>query len=92
MYTKISRCERVEARVTREQKKMFIQCAQMKGCSLSDFVVSSAQEVAQRIMREQETMALSEKDRQVFVTALLKEEEPNEKLKIAADRYMQGTR
>lgn len=88
MEVKSLRSERLEARVTPEQKSMFALCARIRGCSVSDFVVSCAQEVASRTIREQEVMALSRRDRQIFVEALLDEAEPGERLKKAAKRYL----
>lgn len=88
MEVKTLRSERLEARVTPEQKSMFTLCARIRGCSVSDFVVSCAQEVASRTIREQEVMALSQRDRQIFVEALFGEVKPVERLKKAAERYM----
>ncbi len=50
----------------------------------SDFEISCEQEVASRAMHEQEVMALSQRDRQVIVEALLGETEPVEKIREAA--------
>ena len=50
-------------------------------------VVSSAQEVAARTVREQEVLTLSARDRQVFVKALLKPKPPGKRLRNAAKRY-----
>jgi hypothetical protein len=56
----------------------------------SDFEVSCEQEVASSTFHEQEVMALSLRDRQVFVEALLGEAEPVERLKKAGKRYSAG--
>jgi uncharacterized protein (DUF1778 family) len=78
---------RLEARVTDEQKVLIQHAADLTGRSLTEFVVSSAQEVASRTVREHEVLTLSGRDRQVFVDALLKPISPSKRLRQAASRY-----
>jgi uncharacterized protein (DUF1778 family) len=78
---------RLEARLTDTQKALFQHAADLTGRSLTEFVVSSAQEVAARTVREHEVLTLSGLDRQVFVDALLKPILPNKRLRQAARRY-----
>jgi hypothetical protein len=44
--------ERLEARISREQKQLLHEAAQLRGQSLTAFVVSSAQEAARRTLEE----------------------------------------
>ena len=81
--------ERLEARMTHEQKVLMSRAAAIQGRTLTEFVVTCAQEEAHRTIREHETMTLGEKDRRVFVEALLSDTEPNDKLKQAAERYLE---
>src|SRR5713226_9117460 len=62
---------RLEARITDKQKALFQHAADLTGRSLTEFIISSAQEVASRTVREHEVLTLSGRDRQVFVDALL---------------------
>jgi uncharacterized protein (DUF1778 family) len=78
---------RLEARLTDEQKELLQHAADLTGRSLTEFVVSSAQEVAARTVREHEVLMLSGRDRQVFVDALLRPSPPGKRLKTAARRY-----
>ena len=78
---------RLEARLTNEQKALFEDAADLTGRSLTEFVVSSAEEVATRTVREHEVLTLSGRDRRVFVEALLKPNPPNKRLRQAARRY-----
>ena len=78
---------RLEARLTDEQKALLQHAADLTGRSLTEFVVSSAQEVAARTVREHEVLTLSGRDRQVFLGALLKPNSPNKRLRQAAKRY-----
>ena len=82
-----SRQERLEARVTREQKRLFQRAAELEGRTMTDFIVSSAQEAAVRTIRERTAMTLSERDREVFVAALLTPTVPTGRLAKAAKRY-----
>ena len=84
--------ERLEARVTVEQKTLLLRAAALTGRSLTDFVIASAQEIATRTVREHEAMRLSARDREAFVTALLNPPVPGPRLRKAAERYKQRTR
>lgn len=81
---------RLEARVSTEQKQLLTQAAELTGCSLTEFVVRSAREAAQKTIREHQVMSLSQRDCETFVTALLDDAEPSEELEQAAKRYTQG--
>ena len=81
------RTARLEARLTGQQKALFQHAADLTGRSLTEFVVSSAQEVASRTVRELSVLTLIGRDRQVFVNSLLKPVPPNKRLLQAARRY-----
>lgn len=78
---------RLEARLTDEQKALIQHAADLTSRSLTEFIVSSAQEVAARTVREHEVLTLSGRDRQAFINALLKPSSPNRRLRQAASRY-----
>lgn len=81
------RSERVEARVTSEQKKLFERAAALEGRSLTDFLLSSAQAAAADTISRHELLKLTPDDQEVFVSALLNPPEPNRTLRAAAARY-----
>lgn len=81
------KAERLEARISREQKQLFQRAATLTGRSLTEFVVSSLQEAATRTIQEQELITLSRDDQQLFVRALLSPPAPNQKLRRAAQTY-----
>ncbi len=83
------KAERLEARITPAQKELLQHAAELEGRSVTDFVVSSAQEKAKRVIHEHEIFLLSARDREVFVNALLSPPAPNEKLRRAVRRYKQ---
>ena len=89
---------RLEARVTDDQKALFQRAADLTGRSLTDFVVSSAQEIATRTVREREVLTLSGLDRKVFLDALLNSQfsilnspSPSQRLRRAASRYKRAS-
>ena len=79
--------ERLEARVSEQEKTFFARAAAIQGRTLSEFVVSSLHEAATRAIQNHEVIQLAERDRQAFINALLNPPEPNANLKAAAKRY-----
>jgi uncharacterized protein (DUF1778 family) len=86
MATKVKR-ERLEARVSPEQKALFEHAAALQGQSLTDFLVQSAQSAAEVVIREHEIIHLTARDSAVLAEALLNPPEPNDTLRAAAQRY-----
>ncbi|MDF5731323.1 MAG: DUF1778 domain-containing protein [Rhizonema sp. PD38] len=82
--------ERLEARLTREQKELLQQAASLEGRTLTDFVVSSAHAAALRTIQEHTLMSLTKRDSEAFVEALLNPPEPGAALLAAAKRYKQS--
>lgn len=83
--------ERLEARISRDQKRLFQRAAALKGVTLTDFVVSSAEAAAGRTLEEHDTLRLSLEDRHRFVEALMSPPAPNSALRRAAERYQRRT-
>jgi uncharacterized protein (DUF1778 family) len=81
------RSERLDARVTREEKATIETAARLRGTSVTDFLVASARETALRTIRENELLTLAEQSRQAFVEALLNPPKPNQKALAAAKRF-----
>ncbi len=81
------RRERLEARVSAEQKRLFQYAADVRGLTLTDFVLSSVQAAATRAIQEHDVLTLSARDRELFVQTLLNPPAPNDRLLAAARRY-----
>jgi uncharacterized protein (DUF1778 family) len=79
--------ERLEARVTPAQKRLIERAAALRGTSVTEFVVVSAQEAATRAIRDFEVLRLREDAREVFISTILNPPAPNEAARIAAERY-----
>ena len=78
---------RLEARVPRETKILWERAAAVQGRKVTEFVVSSAVEAAQRVLRESELSGLTRRDRIAFVETLLNPPVPNERLRKATARH-----
>ncbi len=79
--------ERLEARVTPDQKRLIERAAELRGSTVTDFVVVSAQQAAADTIRDFETLVLRDRARDVFINAILNPPVPNEAARIAAERY-----
>ena len=79
--------ERLEARVTAEQKALIERASALAGRSVSEFVTSAAFAAAQSAIREHEKMVLSEADALAFAQALDRPPEPDGKNREAVRRY-----
>ena len=86
-----ARAERLEARVTAEQKNLIERAAALQGRTITDFVLTSVQDAARRAIDEHRQIVLSVRDSEAFVEALLNPREPNARLKAAAQRYLKLT-
>jgi len=86
-----TRGARLEARISTEQKTLFQQAAMLSACTLSEFVVASAQEAAARIIQSHETIALTREEQIRFVSALLPPPAASDRLRQAAAQYRAQT-
>ena len=85
--TGAKRGERLDARLTREEKELIETAASLRGTSSSDFVRMAVKEAALSTIRDYEQLTLSEKSRRVFVDALLNPPKPSEKARVAVRRF-----
>lgn len=84
-----SKLERLEARVTRDQKRIIERAARLRGTSVTDFVVVSAQQAATDTIKDLEMMSLHGEAREAFINALRNPPVPNAAANKAAERYRQ---
>ncbi len=87
----LSRAERLEARVTPSQKALIRRAAELEGRSVTDFVVSSAQDAARRTVAAHEAIALGTADSRAFVDALLAPLPVSERMRDTVRRYREIT-
>lgn len=87
-----ARGERLEARITSDQKALIQRAAELEGRSLTDYVISSVQDAAKRTVEAHEVIVLSAADSRAFVDALLDPTPVNARLKDSVRRYRAATR
>lgn len=85
-----TRNERLEARISREQKELFQRAAEAQGRSLTDFVIASVHEAAVRAIDEAQAIRLTAEEGRRFAEALLEPREPTDDLRAAARRYIEA--
>lgn len=82
-----ARAARLEARISPDLKRRLEYAASLRGASLTEFVVQSAQEAAAHTIRENEVLKLSEDGRVAFAKFILNPPRPNRTAMAAARRY-----
>jgi uncharacterized protein (DUF1778 family) len=87
-----ARTQRTEARLLPDQKKRIERAAAIKGLSVSDFIVQTADEAAIKTIEQHEIWKLNEQERDFFLQTLLNPPEPNAPLKAAFQRYRESMR
>lgn len=85
------RAERLETRLTAEQKRLIEHAAALEGRTVTDFVLASVQEAARRAIAEHGRLELSLRDSEAFVRALLEPQPINDRLRETVRRYRQAT-
>jgi uncharacterized protein (DUF1778 family) len=86
------RTERLDARVTKEEKRVIETAAALRGISVTDLLRTSVTDVATRIIRDNEILTLSERERRTFVQVLTSPPRPKEAALAAAQRYRREVR
>ena len=86
-----SRDERLEARISRDQKVLFQRAADLQGRTLTDFIIASAHDAAIRAIQDTALIRLNAEQSRRFADALLRPRKPNAKLAAAARRYRERT-
>lgn len=81
------KADRLEARVTPEQKQLIARAAALRGSSVTEFLVASAQEAAAETIKKFEILTLHDEAREAFVDAVLHPPAPNQAARKAARRY-----
>lgn len=76
-----TRNDRFQARISARQRELLEKAALLEGRTLTDFVLSYAQEAAQKTVREHRLLSLSERDAAVFFTALATDWEPGDEIR-----------
>jgi uncharacterized protein (DUF1778 family) len=84
-----ARSERLEARISSDQKDLFVRAAELQGRTLTDFVIASVHEAAVRTIDDMQAIRLNEQESRAFAEAIVNPREPTPGLKAAARRYIE---
>jgi uncharacterized protein (DUF1778 family) len=81
---------RLEARLPASVYATLKRAAELKGRSITDFVVSAAHDAAQRAIEDEEIIRLSAEDQLRFAQALVNPPAPNAALRRAMRRHVKN--
>ena len=82
-----SKPARLEARITSQQKRLFERAASLRGSTVTDFVVDSAQQAALEAIKDFRVLKLDREDSMTVARLLLNPPAPNVALRKAAASY-----
>jgi len=85
-----TRSERLEARISAEQKDLFLRAAELQGRTLTDFVIGSVHEAAVRTIEDMRMVRLTADESRAFADAVLRPQEPPARLRVAAQRHIRN--
>ncbi len=74
-----NKTDRLVARVSREDKALMERAALLEGCSVAAFVVAQVRTAAQNVVREHETLRLTQVESENFIQAILAPPRPPSK-------------
>ena len=77
---KTEKLDRIDLRVTRDQKEVLSRAAVLSGLSMSSFMVAKALDEAKKIVSKSESIVLSNRDRDLFYSLLKNPPKPNKNL------------
>jgi uncharacterized protein (DUF1778 family) len=86
----VDQIARLEARLPASVYALLKRAAELKGRSITDFVVDAAQDAAQRVIEEDGIIRLSAEDQARFAQALINSPAPNAALKRAMRRHVKN--
>ena len=88
METQTIKNERIDIRVTPEEKRVFQRAYRISGDrTFSSFVTRIVKNKSFEIIRENERILASERDKKIFFDAIFSDQEPNQVLKDAAKKF-----
>lgn len=89
--TSSSELARMHFRLPQEIKEVIERAAVLSGLNLTEFAVNALLKTANAVIEEHQLRTLTDRDRDLFLALLDREEGPNEALRKAAEDYKQYT-
>ena len=87
MTTASNVCERIDLRTSPEIKQLIVRAATTSGVSVSAFLLGAGQQRARQVLAESESLSLTPRDWEAFVTALDNTDKPRPRLSAALRRH-----
>lgn len=88
METEHTKNERIDIRVTPEEKRMFLEAHRISGDrTFSAFITRIIKTKSVEIIEKNKKILATEKDRKIFFDVIFSEQEPNQMLKNAATKF-----
>lgn len=88
MKTTVRKEERIDIRVSPEEKELFLKAQRLSGDrTFSGFVTRIIKAKSTEIVEENIRILASQRDREIFFKSIFSEQEPNEALKEAVKRF-----
>jgi len=81
--------ERIEARVEPEIRNLIHEAAELEGCSVSEFMVASAKERAEKALHHQQLIRLTAESQMRFAELVLDPPPPNDAMNEAIELHSQ---
>jgi uncharacterized protein (DUF1778 family) len=81
------RNQRLEARVTPDQKELIERAASVQGRTVTDFVITALRDAAQKAIEDSTIWKLSRDQQKAFIEALADPPAPNQNLRAAYKSY-----
>ena len=78
---------RLEARIPVDLHELMQRAAQLRGMTMTGYLIATAGEDARRVVEEAEILRLARADQMLFTKALIDPPAPNDRLKRAAERH-----
>lgn len=85
-----TKAERFGLRITAEQRRQLEEAAQLRGMSVSAFVLTSACEAAVATIKDYSVIELSQRDSLAFAQALISPPAPSERLRALLSQHDLG--
>lgn len=90
MSNEVVKQERIGARVPPDVYEILNRAAALTGATVNQFLVQSALKEAQAVIEREQTIRLSQRDRELLLDLLEKPPKPNARLSAALKRYQKS--
>lgn len=88
MDAQLNKDERIEIRVSAQDKRIFKKAQKLSGDkTFSSFILRVVRQEAEEIVSKNDRVISSDRDRQIFFDAIFGNQKPNQKLRKAAQNY-----